>query len=82
MGKHRHKWRREYSDINNAIDDWAYDTSDDYENDYHNGPICESCGKCMCMHCQHDYLESLNEMTCRYDNGLDDTPYTKKDLQK
>lgn len=42
----KHKWRRS---ANGEIDTYAW------ENGYHNGVICEICGKSVCVHCNPDY---------------------------
>lgn len=67
----KHKWRK---DKNGEIDDFAFDY------DYHNGVVCEICGKAVCVHCNPDYdkLEDCEDdcyicPTCR------DKFYSKRD---
>lgn len=44
----KHKWKRK---DNGEIDDIAWDF------DYHNGVICEICGKAVCVNCNPNYDE-------------------------
>lgn len=54
--KHRkHTWKK---DKNGEIDKFAWDS------DYHNGVVCEVCGKRVCIHCNPNYdkLEDCNKV--------------------
>lgn len=44
----KHLW---YKNEDGSIDEWRLDVG------FHNGPECEVCGECFCMHCHPDYTE-------------------------
>ena len=55
--KHRkHTWKK---DENGEIDTFAWDL------DYHNGVVCEVCGKTVCVHCNPNY-DKLEDCKSEY----------------
>ena len=77
--RHRHRWATE----SNRKGDITIDTFA-FSEEFCNGPVCVSCGKSFCEHhasnANKDFLKAFNDMTCPYDNGLDDKPYTDNDF--
>ena len=55
----KHTWKK---DKNGEIDNFAWGF------DYHNGVVCEVCGKTVCVHCNPDYNElddcEVNTYSC------------------